>query len=280
MCQSSKWISLSSTSVGLMLATLALPVLAGGFTFTINGETFSYVDSERSFGGRILIPDGDGPFPVIVFNHGQGGTPQGYPNLDLMRDWGAVVIAPTLAHVAGGTTAPETTGHCPENLARGLATIVAIREQAFVDPARIGVFGHSKGAYASIGLVAALGTEVRVAGMTAGGIVPDAAGVNQAAPTVGEASGAVAPFIMFHGNIDGAVPPQRSQDFLVELQARSVPAVRIVYPVDSLDPNVQHNLHQDPAINADLLQRTHDWFVRWGLLVEASLFASGFEAQP
>lgn len=261
----------------LALLAFGTPAPAGEFQFTISGESFTYSDPQRSFGGLILIPPGSGPFPVIVFNHGQGGSPQGYPNVQAMRDWGAVVIAPTLAHVLGGTTAPETTGHCPENLARGLATVEAIGAQPFVDPDRIAIFGHSKGAYATIGLVSALGAAVRVAGMTAGGIVPDSAGVNQAAPTSTEASGVVAPFIMFHGNIDNAVPPQRSLDFHAELVARQVPAMRIVYPVDGLDPNLQHNLHQLPEINADLLQRTHDWFAAAGLFDATALYANGFE---
>lgn len=32
----------------------------------------------------ILIPPGAGPFPAIVFDHGQGGTPTGYPNAQVM----------------------------------------------------------------------------------------------------------------------------------------------------------------------------------------------------
>jgi|CXWL01.1.fsa_nt_gi dienelactone hydrolase len=109
---------------------------------------YGRADGDRSFGGQILIPPGTGPFPVIVFNHGQGGTPQGYPNTSAMRDWGAVVIAPALSHAAGGSSAPETSGFCPENLARGLATVAANRAQSFVDPTRVAILGHSKGAYA------------------------------------------------------------------------------------------------------------------------------------
>ena len=94
---------------GLVLVLLA-PAGANGqaFTFEISGENFTYTDAQRSFTGRLLVPAGSGPFPAIVFNHGQGGTPYTYPNLSVMRDWGAVVIATNLTHVAGGETAlPE-----------------------------------------------------------------------------------------------------------------------------------------------------------------------------
>lgn len=267
-----------SAALGLGLWLLATGAWSGDFAFVVSGESFTYTDAQRSFGGLILVPPGAGPFPAIVFDHGQGGSPQGYPNLQAMRDWGAVVIAPTLSHVAGGETAPATTGHCPENLARGLAVFEAVAGLAYVDPQRIAFFGHSKGAYAAIGQVSALGLQVRVAAMTAGGMVDDAFGVAQAAPTVTEASGVRAPFLMFHGSIDEAVPPARSVAFLQRLLAVPVAAERIEYDVSALAPEVQHNLHQDPTLNADLLARTRAWYAQWGLFDAGVLFRDGFEA--
>lgn len=267
---------------GMLVATLAAgPVAAaGGFTFTVNGQAFTYTDPERSFTGLILVPPGPGPFPAIVYDHGQGGAPttQSYPNLTVLRDWGAVVIAPTLSHVAGGETQPPTTGMCAENLARGLAMADALESLEYVDDQRIAYFGHSKGAYAAIGQVSALGTRVLVAAMSAGGVLPDSAGVNQAAPTHTEAIGVVAPFLMFHGNVDDAVPPERSIDFVNQLLARGIPNLRIEYDVSALPPQNQHNLHQTPAINADMLVEMHAWFTQWGLFGAADvLLADGFE---
>jgi dienelactone hydrolase len=267
----------SRIALALALAVATSASQAGGFSFVVNGETFTYTDDERSFSGLIRFPPGSGPFPAIVFNHGQGGAPTGYPNVDAFVGWGAVVIAPTLSHVIGGETAPPTTGHCPENLARGLAVMAALEDLASIDPARIAVFGHSKGAYASIGQVSALGTRVRVAAMTAGGVLPDTAGVDQAAPTHSEALGVVAPFLMFHGNVDGSVPPSRSTDFKNQLDARQIPNLRIEYDVDSYPPNEQHNLHQIPEINADILTQTHAWFTQWGLFAGSVVFADSFE---
>lgn len=265
-------------AAGLALLGFADSAPAGGFTFDVVGDTFTYTDTERSFGGLILFPPGTGPFPAIVFDHGQGGTPATYPNVAVMRDWGAIVVAPTLSHVSGGETSPPTTGHCPENLARGLAMLAVLQTRPDVDPTRIAVFGHSKGAYAAIGQVSAAGTVVRAAAITAGGIVPDSAGTQQSAPTVSESSGVTAPFILFHGNVDGAVPPSRSVAFRDLLQSLAVPVERIEYDVSALDPNVQHNLHLDPAINADLLQRTRAWFTQWGVLGAGDLLlVDGFE---
>lgn len=275
---------MAALRVALVLALTAGSANAGpAYTFQVSGETFTYSDAERSFSGVIRFPDaqqfGPGPYPVIVYTHGQGGTPGGYPNLDVMRAWGAVVVAPTLSHVAGGETAPATTGHCPENLARGLGLWTALEEQtaARADPERMALFGHSKGAYAGVGLAAALGTRVRVVAISAGGIIADSAGVQQAAPTFAEAGGLVAPTLMFHGTVDAAVPPQRSQDLADQLLLRGIPHHRQAYDTSELPPSEQHNLHQVPAINADLLSRTETWFRQAGLFDPPRLFADGFE---
>ncbi|MFN9739519.1 MAG: alpha/beta hydrolase family protein [Pseudomonadota bacterium] len=269
------------SGIGFWLLGMAVaPASAEAFDFAVVGTTFTYTDAQRSFSGMILIPPGAGPFPAIVFDHGQGGTPTGYPNAQVMLGWGAVVIAPTLTHVTGGDFSPAGSGNSPENLARGLAVVDALASLDYVDDDRIALFGHSKGAYAAIGQVSALGARVRVAAMSAGGVVPDSAGVGQAAPTYGEAISVVAPFLMFHGNIDGAVPPQRSVDFAAQLALRGIAHERVEYDVSALDPNQQHNLHQTPAINADMLARTHAWFSAWGLFgVGDALFVDGFEIQ-
>src|SRR5688572_14106961 len=77
----------------------------GPFTFTIDPatHTFTYTDAQRSFTGIFLKPEGNGPFPAVLINHGQGGTPAGYslPKALEMVPWGLVAIGPALTHAAG-----------------------------------------------------------------------------------------------------------------------------------------------------------------------------------
>jgi dienelactone hydrolase len=267
-----------------IVAALALILAAaaergGEFTFTIAGNTFTYADAARTVTGRAFVPATPGPHGALVLSHGQGGSPASFPNFSTFASWDVVLLAPELTHVLGGETAPETTGFTPENLARIVACVDALASLPGVDPARIGMFGHSKGAYATIGAVSSLGTRVRVAAMTAGGVVPDNFGTAQAAPTHSESAGVVAPFLMLHGNLDGSVPPERSLDFAQRLALAGVEHFRRVYDVTALPPPTQHNFHQDPAINADLVLRLHEWFDAHGLfgVGEAALFADGFE---
>ncbi len=263
----------------LVLLSAANNAGAGTFTFQIVGDQFTYSDANRVVTGRAFVPPGPGPHGALILNHGQGGAPASFPNWSSFSSWGVVLLAPELTHVGGGATDPENTGFNPENSARITACLDALESLAYVDPARIGVFGHSKGAYATIGSVAGFGARVRAAAITAGGIVPDNFGTDQAAPTYTEASGIVAPFLMLHGDVDGSVPPQRSLDLANQLSLAGIENFRHLYDVGALLPQTQHNFHQDPTINADLVVRLYNWFNAHGLFTaaEAPMFRDGYE---
>ena len=271
---------LLSTLIGALLAAPLAPARAleaspGGahrpavrapappaFTFSVSGTSFTYSDAQRTFTGVFLVPPGPGPFPAAIVHHGQGGsaTSYGLPKATQFQALGLVSIAPNLTHVAGGATAPAETGNCAENVARGLACLAVLRSLPYVDGSRVVLWGHSKGAYAAVGVAAAAPLDFAAAAISAGGIVPDAAGTGSAAPTVAEAAPVAAPFLMFHGSGDTVVQPSQSALFEQQLVAHGVPELRVVYPT------AQHNLHQDPAIDADMLARWELWLQAHGVL--------------
>jgi dienelactone hydrolase len=250
----------------------------GSFTFTINStsNTFTYTDAQRSFTGIFVKPAGKGPLPAVIINHGQGGSPLAYslPKAREMARWGLVAIGPSLTHAAGPgiDTSPEGSGSSPENVARGEACLAALARLGYVDMSRVAVWGHSKGAYATIGQVAAMGPRVRAAGMSAGGIVPGtvADGAHVAAPTEGEAEATVTPFIMFHGTVDTAVAPSFSERFKAMLDEKGVPNERHTYDTSGLSADLRHNLHKTPAFNADMLAKYRAWLTTHGVLSSAS----------
>jgi dienelactone hydrolase len=105
-----------------------------------------------------------GQFPLIVFAHGLGGTPQDYINL--LTAWasqGFVVAAPLFplsnANVAGGADAGDVVNQ-PEDMSY---VIDAVLDDSLlpsgilsglVDTKEIGAAGHSNGAVTTLGLVA------------------------------------------------------------------------------------------------------------------------------
>jgi predicted peptidase len=239
------------------------------FTFDWTGTNFTYTDAQRTFTGIMLKPTGSGPFPAVIISHGAGGTATGY-SLSKAREmvaWGLVCIGPTLTHVAGGETNSPNMGNCPENIARAAVCANVLAGLSYVDTNRIALFGHSMGAFATIGDAAALGGRIRAAAITAGGVIPDSAGANNAAPTVTEANPVHIPFLMFHCDGDPVVPAVRSQLFQQLLNTNAVVNQRIIYSTNSI-PNQSnwHNIHQDLAINTNVLTNTFQWFKTHGVL--------------
>ena len=246
------------------------PAPSSAFTFNWTGTNFTYSDANRTFSGIMLKPPGEGPFPAIIISHGAGGTANGY-SLTKARElsaWGAVCIGPTLTHAAGGETNSVNMGHCPENLARITACANVLATLPYADTNRLALFGHSMGAFATIGAAGSpFGSRIRAAAISAGGIIPDVAGTNQAAPTTSEASPVRAPFIMFHCDGDPIVPAPRSQSFQQLLIANSVPNDRIVYPSNSIANSANwHNIHNDPGVNSSILTNTRAWFRTHGVV--------------
>ncbi len=105
-----------------------------------------------------------GPFPLIVFAHGLGGTPQGYINV--LTAWasdGFVVAAPLFplsnGNVPGGPDAGDVVNQ-PEDMSYVIDVVLSDSLlpsgtlSGLVDPNEVGAAGHSNGAVTTLGLVA------------------------------------------------------------------------------------------------------------------------------
>jgi Dipeptidyl aminopeptidases/acylaminoacyl-peptidases len=243
-----------------LAGALAFATAAFAQTFTINGTSFSYSDAQRSFTGIFVKPPGDGPFPAIIINHGQGGTPEGYSlsMANTFASWGLVCIGPELTHVTGGDYTPAGSGHNPENIARGLACLWALGTLSYVDMDRVAIWGHSKGSYASIGQAAAMTTAIRAAGLSAGGCTIGGTS-GQAQPTDTEADPVTAPFILFNGE-DAPADVALGENFEAVLASNSVPSAHHTFP------GVGHNVHQDANALNFIFAEFEDWLTVHGVL--------------
>jgi fermentation-respiration switch protein FrsA (DUF1100 family) len=105
-----------------------------------------------------------GPFPLIVFAHGLGATPQDY--ITLLTDWAAagfVVAAPLFplsnSNVAGGPDAGDVVNQ-PKDMSYVIGAVLSDSHlstgtlSGLVDPKEVGAAGHSNGAVTTLGLVA------------------------------------------------------------------------------------------------------------------------------
>lgn len=265
-------LGLSSLRLVAVLSALAAPARAQTWNYNEATDEFSYSDSQGSITGVFVRPSGAGPFPAVIINHGQGGTPGGYSRerANEFVQWGLVCIGPELTHVSGGDTSGAGSGNSPENVARGQTCLRALAYLGYVDMSRVAIWGHSKGAYASIGQAAAMGSSIKAAGISAGGCTIGGNGANQAPPTDAEANPVAALFLLFHGTVDPAVSPQFSLNFKGVLDAHAVANDRITFDTSALTPDFQHNLHKTPSFLADMLIEFQAWLTTHGVLTPAA----------
>ena len=141
--------------------------------------TMTFVDSSRptpAWDGAPAKPNrtlvtsvwypsaGPGPYPLIVFAHGLGASPQVYGQL--LEDWAAAgyVVAAPLFPLSNGATAggPDAgdVANQPADMSFVIGQILKASRTAhdplsgLVNPKEVGAAGHSNGAITTLGLVA------------------------------------------------------------------------------------------------------------------------------
>jgi fermentation-respiration switch protein FrsA (DUF1100 family) len=164
---------------------------------------------ERPLATTVYYPkNAAGPFPVVVFGHGFGGTPTAYAAL--LKRWAAagfVVAAPAFPHTAWGVAQPDLLDvvNQPADVGAVLSGLVALPSsdalRKILDPSRAAVAGHSAGAITALGVFTDDGPEKRDKRFSAGIVLAgNSIGVGTAF------SGASAPLLFVHAADDPVVP--------------------------------------------------------------------------
>jgi dienelactone hydrolase len=222
-------------------------------------------------------PDkGAGPFPLIVFGHGLGGTPQGYINL--LTAWAArgfVVAAPLFplsnADVPGGPDAGDVVNQ-PKDMSYVISTVLDDSAQpgstlsGLVNPKEIGAAGHSNGAVTTLGLVAntcCFDARVKAAIVMAG--------TTEGFPPGHYDFSKTPPLLLVHGTADQLIPYRSAP--LIYNQARG-PKGLLTLEGGSHDAAGA----QDPRFSSTVIRTTTDFFAAYltgNLQARARLSADG-----
>lgn len=118
---------------------------------------FSYPSDNLKIYGMMNIPDGNGPFPVIVLNHGYF-NPSSFNSgdgtrtmADILASNGYITVASDYrGHGQSEDTKQGSRGHRPEFAIDVLNLIASIKSIDKADTNRIGMWGHSMGGEVSL----------------------------------------------------------------------------------------------------------------------------------
>lgn len=118
----------------------------------------------RTLETTIFMPEGEGRFPLLIFSHGLGSSPQAYESLiEEVTAAGFVVVAPLFPLTGQNAPAgadPSDTQNQPGDVSFLIDVViaaVAASEAPFderVDTENIGTFGQSNGGITTLGIVA------------------------------------------------------------------------------------------------------------------------------
>ena len=157
-------------------------------------------------------PDRRGaPYPLVVFGHGLGATPQEYePLLSAWAAAGFVVAAPRFplssADTPGGPDGGDV-GNQPADMSAVITAVLRARGptlavlSGLVDPREVGAAGHSNGAITTLGLVGdtcCLDPRVKAAVVMAG--------TTEGFPSGRYVLATAPPLLLVHGTDDDLVP--------------------------------------------------------------------------
>ncbi len=205
------------------------------------------------------LPDTTPPFPVILLNHGYYNPASYTPGTGTQREAdylaarGYVTIASDYRGYAGSEG--DFGGHFDPGWTYDILDLLdALPSLDFVDPERVGMWGHSTGGEIALRVIAARGSvdatvlfgsmgadaadNVRlVQGWGGGHEVVQRYGTPEEAPEVWaklspmtyltDVSG---PISIHHGKLDGEVPPELSARLWEALQAAGLPGEYYTYP--------------------------------------------------
>ncbi|HLS79342.1 MAG TPA: alpha/beta fold hydrolase [Nocardia sp.] len=123
--------------------------------FPYRAEDVSYTNGDLDIAGTLTLPEGEGPFPAVVLITGSGAQTR---DEELFGHKPFLLIADTLTRAGyavlrtddrgvGGTGGDLNTSSYDDLASDVEAGIDFLRGRADIDPARIGLFGHSEGGY-------------------------------------------------------------------------------------------------------------------------------------
>lgn len=128
------------------------------------------MNGARAVPATVVIPDGEGPFPAVVMNHGHGGGRQeggGFGRLaKALADAGILTIRMDFPG-SGDSKESFTEGYLSNMISDSNASLAYMLANYPVDPARLGILGYSMGGRIALTIGASTDNPYKAMGLLA-----------------------------------------------------------------------------------------------------------------
>lgn len=146
--------------------TLAMSSMAQAETST----DITIMNGARAVPATVVVPDGAGPFPAVVMNHGHGGGRQeggGFERLaKALADAGIVTIRMDFPGT-GDSKESFTEGYLSNMISDSNASLAYMLENYPVDAERLGILGYSMGGRIALTIAGSSGNPYKAVGLLA-----------------------------------------------------------------------------------------------------------------
>ena len=130
------------------LAALSMTLAAGSVALAETVNEVTVMNGARAVPATVVVPDGEGPFPAVVMNHGHGGGRQeggGFGRLaKALADAGIMTIRMDFPGT-GDSKEPFTEGTLSNMISDSNASLAYLLANFPADPDKLGILGYSMG---------------------------------------------------------------------------------------------------------------------------------------
>ena len=153
-----------------LLLSASLLLAAGSLAQAQTSTDVTVMNGERAVPATVIVPDGTGPFPAVVMNHGHGGGRQeggGFTRLaDALAKAGIATIRMDFAGT-GDSKAPWTDQSLSSMISDSNASLAYLLANYPVDPERLGLLGYSMGGRIALTIAQTEGSPYKAVGLLA-----------------------------------------------------------------------------------------------------------------
>lgn len=158
-----------------LFAAAALAIAAGSAALAETSQDVSIMNGARAVPATIVIPDGTGPFPAVVMNHGHGGGRQeggGFERLAKALAKAGIMTIRMDFPGTGDSKAPFSDGSISNMISDSNASLAYLLKNYPADPEKLGILGYSMGGRLALTIAASPDNPYKAVGLLAPSAAP------------------------------------------------------------------------------------------------------------